>query len=95
MSVCLYVCLSVCLSVCEYVVFNDFESCTRTDSHKSGFYGSGRVWANVWGVVRRTTSRGDRDRRAAVDFVVFFEWGGIFLFSFFCFASNAHGLMQE
>ena len=36
---------------------------------KPEIYGSGRVWANAWDVFPRTSSRGDRGRLAAVDFV--------------------------
>ena len=45
------------------------------------------------GTFRRTPSRGGRSRRAAVDFVVCFECGGISFFFVF-FRSNAHGLLQ-
>ena len=57
----------------------------EADFHKPGIYGSGRVWANALDVFRRPPFRGDRDRRAAVDFVVCFGCGGIscFFFSFF------------
>ena len=40
------------------------------DFHKSGIYGSGRVWANAWNVFRRSPPRSGRGRRAAVDLVV-------------------------
>ena len=71
----------------------------EVDFHKPGIYGSGRVWANAWDVFRRASSRGGRGRRAAVDFVVCFGWGGILyityiLCSVFFFSSNAHGLLQ-
>ena len=67
---------------------------SEADFHKPGIYGSVRVWANAWDVFRRTPSRDGRGRRAAVDFVAYFECGGI---SFLCFwrffTSNAHGLL--
>ena len=52
------------------------------DFHKPGIYRSGRVWAKAWNAFHRTPSRGGRGRRAAVDFVVFIECGGIFCFLF-------------
>ena len=56
---------------------------SEADFHKPGIYGgSVRVWANAWDVFRRAPSRVGRGRRAAVDFVVCFGWGG-FLFLFF------------
>ena len=55
----------------------------EADFHKPGIYGSGRVWANAWDVFRRAPSRVGRGRRAAVDFVVCFGWGGFFVFYFF------------
>ena len=50
----------------------------ETGLHQPGIYGSVRVWANVWDVLRRTPSRGGRGRRAVVDFVVCFGCDGIF-----------------
>ena len=47
--------------------------------HKPGIYGSARVWANACDVFPRAPSRCGRGRWAAVDFVVCFVWGGIFL----------------
>ena len=71
--------LSVGMSVrvcdIEFVVFTDWDSCTR---HKPGIYGSGRVWANAWDVFFRAPSRGGRGRRAAAAFVVCSGWGGFF-----------------
>ena len=46
------------------------------DFHKPGIYGTGRVWTNAWDVFRCTPSRSGRVRRATVDFVVSFGWGG-------------------
>ena len=51
-------------------------------------YGSGRAWANACDVFPRMPSRVGSGRRAAVDFVVCFRWGGFFfrfLFSKFFF----------
>ena len=55
----------------------------ESDFHKPGIYGSGRVWASVWNVFPRMPSRAGRGRRAAVDFVVCFEWGGFFFRVFY------------
>ena len=55
----------------------------EADFHKPGIYGSGRVWANAWDVFPHMPSRVGRGRRAAVDFVACFRWGGIFSFFFF------------
>ena len=59
----------------------------EADFHKPWIYGSERVWANAWDVFRRMLSRVGRGRRAAVDFVACFGWGGFFRvsFSFFLF----------
>ena len=60
----------------------------EADFHKLGIYGSGRVWADAWGVFLRAPSRVGRGRRAAVDLVMCFGWGGIFpcfVFVFFFF----------
>ena len=66
----------------------------EADFHKPGIYGSGRVWANAWDVFSRVPSRVGRGSRAAVDFVVYFGWGGFFRDFIFSFSSNAHGLLQ-
>ena len=83
------------LPVCLYVQHLWFLLIVRAvhgaDFHKPGIYGSGRVWANTWDLVRRTPCRGGRGRRAAVDFVVCF--GFVSFFSCF-FSSNEHGLLQ-
>ena len=51
----------------------------EADFHKPGIFGgSGRVYPNAWDVFRRVPSRGGRGRRAAVDLVVCFGWGGFF-----------------
>ena len=57
----------------------------EADFHKPGIYGSGRVWANAWDVFSRVPSRVGRGSRAAVDFVVYFGWGGFFRDFFFLF----------
>ena len=44
---------------------------------------SGRVWANAWDVFPRMRPQVGRGRRAAVDFVVCFGWGGFFFRVFF------------
>ena len=36
------------------------------DFHKAGIYGSGRAWANVWGLFRGTTSRPGRGNSLSV-----------------------------
>ena len=70
------------------------ESCTRPistnpESMEAGVYGLTR------GMSRRSRSRSGRGRRAAVDIVVCFGWGGFFVIAFFdFFSSNAHGLLQ-
>ena len=55
----------------------------EADFDKPGIYGSGPVWANAWGVFRRALSRVCRGRRAAVDHVACFRWGGMLFFFFF------------
>ena len=55
----------------------------EADFHEPGFYGSGRAWANAWDVFRPAPFRGSRGRRAAVDYMVCFGWGGFFVFFFF------------
>ena len=57
----------------------------EADFHKPGIYGSGAVWANACDVFPRMSSRVGRGRRAAVDIVVCFGWGGflsVFIFRF-------------
>ena len=44
------------------------------------------MWANAWNVFRRTPSRVDRGRRAAVNFVVCFGWDEFFFRAFRAFA---------
>ena len=48
----------------------------EADFHKPGIYGSGTEWANACDALPRMPSRVGRGRRAAVDFVVCFRWGG-------------------
>ena len=43
------------------------------------------MWAIAWDVFHHMPSQGGRGRRAAVDFVVCFRWGGIFFCFFFAF----------
>ena len=58
------------------------------DFHKPEIYGGRvRVWAIEWDVFHCTPSRSGRGRRAAVDLVVCFGWGGYFSFLFFVFFS--------
>ena len=64
------------MRVCNIRRFYCFRELYEADFHKTGIYGSGRVWANAWDVFRRTPSQGNRGRRAAVDFV----GGGSFFF---------------
>ena len=52
------------------------------------------MWANASDVVHRTLSRGGRDHRAAVDFVVCFGCGGISCLFFRFYSSNAHGRLK-
>ena len=83
--------------MCNIRPFYWLRQLYEADFHKPGIYGSGRVCANAWDVVFRALSRGGRGRRVAVDFVVCFGWGELFLdffFSIFFFSSNAHGLLQ-
>ena len=90
--------LSVGVCACVTLLrFYCLRELYEADFHKPGIYGTGRVWANAWDVFHRTPSRGDRGRRAAVDFVVCFGCGGIFFvffLAFFCFFSNAHSMLQ-
>ena len=65
---------------------------SEADFHKPEINGGRvRVWATEWDVFHCTPSRGGRGRRAAVDVVVCFGWGGlfrvffVFLFQFFFF----------
>ena len=53
-----------------------------------------RVWATAWDVFRRAPSRVGRGRRAAVDLVVCFRWGGFSSFFFCFFSGNAHDILQ-
>ena len=85
--------INICVCV-TFVLFTDCESCRRPIStHTRDLWK--RASANAWDVFHRTPFRGGRGRRAAVDFVVCFGYGGIsFFFSFFFVCSNAHGLLQ-
>ena len=57
---------------------------SEADFNKPGIYGgSVRVWATAWDVFRRAQPRDGRGRRADVDFVVCFGWGGFFFRVFF------------
>ena len=81
------ICLSVCLSMCvcvTFVVFTDYESRTGPISTNPGSMEAGE-YGLMRGTYFVTPSRGGRDRRPTVDFVVCFGWGGFFrvLFSFF------------
>ena len=69
--------------MCNIRRFYWFRELYEADFYKPGICGSGRTWASAWNVFRRATSRGGRRRRAAVDFVVCFGWGGIFPVVFF------------
>ena len=73
------------VSVCNIRHFYRLRELYEADFHKPGIYGSGRVGANSWHVFHRKPSRGGRGRRAAVDFVVCFGWGGFFSRFFFAF----------
>ena len=85
-----------CLSVrVTFVVFTDFESCTRPIFTNPGSMGADKHGLTR-GTFRRASSRGGRGRRAAVDswcVLVGADFFG-FLFSFFFSSSNAHGLLQ-
>ena len=76
--------LPVCLSMCvcaTFVVLTDFESCTSWNHTNPGYMETGEYeLTNTWDVLRCTPSRGDRGRRAAVDFLVGFRCGRISLF---------------
>ena len=65
----------VCLSAVYYCVIPVCSYCTSLvaravrwpiSTKPASIYGSGRAWANVWGLFRGTTSRPGRGRRAAV-----------------------------
>ena len=75
----------------EFVVFTDCESCTRPISTNSGYMEAGEYWLTR-GTCFRTSSRGGRGHRAAVDFVVCSGCGGIQFSSFFfsCFFHRTH-----
>ena len=66
--------------MCNLGRFYSLRELYVSDFHKPGIYGYGRVWVNARDVFRCTPPRGDRVRRAAVDFVVGFGCGGISLF---------------
>ena len=79
-----------------FVASTDGESCTRPistnpGSMEAGEYGLTRGAKHVF---RRTSSRGGRDRRAAVDFRGVFGCGGISGGVSDFSSSNAHGLLQ-
>ena len=82
--------------MCNIRLFSCLRELYEADFDKQGIYGSGRVWANEWGVFRCTLFRVGRGRRAAVDFVVCFGCGGFFRVSFLFdfFSLNAHGLLK-
>ena len=71
--------------MCNIRRFYWLRELDEADFHKSGIYGSGRVWANAWGVFRRTPYRGGHGCLAAVDFVVCFGRGRISCFFFVFF----------
>ena len=85
MSACLCVRVSECVCV-TFVVFTDCECRTRPISTDPGSM-EAVEYELTWDVFRRAPSRGGRGRRAAVDFVVCFGWGGFFkvFFQFFFF----------
>ena len=74
--------MSLCMCVgATFVVLTDCESCTSWISTNPGCMETGEYeLTNAWDVLRCTPSRGDRIRRAAVDFEVGFGCGGISLF---------------
>ena len=86
LSVCPFVCQCVCVT---FVVFTCFESCTRPISTYSGSMEAAECGLTR-GTFRRAPPRGGRGRRAAVDFVVCFEWGGFFPFFLFVFFLRTH-----
>ena len=72
--------LSVCVSVSVFVtlvVFIYCESCTKPISTSPGSTEVGE-YGLTWDVGFRAPSQGDRGRRADVDSVVCFVWGGFF-----------------
>ena len=76
--------LRVCQCVCNIRRFYRLRELYEADFHQPGIDESGTVWANACNVFPRMPSRVGRGRRAAVDFVVCFGWGGrIFQFFFF------------
>ena len=84
----------VCQCVCNIRRFYLLREMYEADFHKPGIYGSGRVWANAWDMLRRAQSRVGRGRRAAVDFVVCSGWGGIFSHFFFFERTRPTGRMR-
>ena len=88
--------LSVCVSVCMCNIRRFYWSreLYEADFHKLGIYGSGRVWANAWGVFHRAPSRGGRGHRVAVDFAVCFGWGEIFPNFFFFERTRLAAIMR-
>ena len=80
--------------MCNIRRFYSLRELYEADFHKPGTYGSGRVWASVWDVFRRTPSRGGRGRRVVVNFVGFFGVLQDFVHSSCLFFINAHGLLQ-
>ena len=93
----LSVCLSVCLLCTVYVKHSCFFLITR--AVRGRFSQTRSLWKRAsmgyaWDVFPCTPSRGGRGRRAAVDFVVCFECGNIYMHFFVFFFLNAHGLLQ-
>ena len=78
-------CVCARVTLCNFRRFYSLQELYEADFHKPGIYGSGRVWSNAWDVFRRAPFRGGRGRRAAVDSVVCFGWGGLFRVFFFDF----------
>ena len=78
--VCPSVRLSVYLSVVcvTFIAFTDCESCTRPISTNPASLEAGEYGLRVdaWDLVFRPPSRSSRGRRAAVDSLVYFGWGG-------------------
>ena len=71
--------VGMCVRVCdiEFVVLLIATAVRGRSPQKPGIYGIGTVWANAWDAFHRMPSRVARGRRAAVDFVVCFGWGGV------------------
>ena len=67
----------------------------EADFHKPRIDGSGRVWANAWDVFPRMPVSVGHGRRAAVDLVVCFGWGGFFLYVVFSFEMHTACCKQE